>query len=60
MKPGVLPGITYGSARGMSLVEAGSYGVDTGRGNALTLGAAVFSMDDFRESLAQVTVESTF
>lgn len=54
----LLAGITYGVTRGFSLKEAARYGVAAGTANALSVGAGVFSMDDFRRVLAQVEVMS--
>lgn len=54
----LLAGITYGITHGFSLREAGRYGVAAGTANALTVGAGVFNMDDFRQVLAQVEIVS--
>jgi 1-phosphofructokinase family hexose kinase len=51
-----LAGITYGLVRGWPLVDALRYGVAAGTANALSLGAGVFTLEDFERVRAQVTV----
>jgi fructose-1-phosphate kinase PfkB-like protein len=42
--------------RGWPLVDALRYGVAAGTANALSLGAGVFTLEDFERVRAQVTV----
>jgi tagatose 6-phosphate kinase len=51
-----LAGITYGLTHGFAFEEAIKYGVAAGTANALTVGAGVFSVDDFQRVLSQVIV----
>ncbi len=53
----LLAGITYGLTYGFAFEEAMRYGVAAGTANALTVGAGVFTRDDFEQVLAGVTVE---
>lgn len=55
----LLAGLTYGITHDMSLREAARYGVAAGTANALTVGAGVFSIEDFRRVLALVEVCDT-
>ncbi len=48
-------GITYGLTHAFAFEEAIKYGVAAGTANALTVGAGVFSIEDFRRVLASVT-----
>lgn len=52
----LLAGIAYGLTNGLPLEEAARYGVAAGTANALTVGAGMFSRDDFESVLARVTV----
>ena len=52
----LLAGIAYGVTHGFSLREAARYGVAAGSANALTVGAGMFSMDDFRRILEEVEI----
>jgi tagatose 6-phosphate kinase len=52
----LLAGITYGLTHGMELPEAAMYGVAAGTANALTVGAGMFSMDDFERVLRHVII----
>jgi len=49
-------GITYGLAHGFAFEEAIKYGVAAGTANALTVGAGVFTADDFQRVLSGVTI----
>ena len=49
-------GITYGLVHGFALEEAIKYGVAAGTANALTVGAGVFTADDFRRALSGITI----
>jgi fructose-1-phosphate kinase PfkB-like protein len=49
-------GITYGLTHGFAFEEAIKYGVAAGTANALTVGAGVFTVDDFQRVLAEVSV----
>lgn len=51
-----LAGITYGLTHGFAFQDAIKYGVAAGTANALTVGAGVFTLDDFQHVLAGVTV----
>jgi tagatose 6-phosphate kinase len=51
-----LAGITYGLTRGFAFVDAVKYGVAAGAANALTVGAGVFTLDDFERVLAGVII----
>ncbi len=51
-----LAGITYGLTHGFAFQDAIKYGVAAGTANALTVGAGVFTLDDFEHVLAGVTV----
>ena len=51
-----LAGITYGLTHGFALEEAIKYGVAAGTANALTVGAGVFTVEDFQRVLSQVIV----
>jgi tagatose 6-phosphate kinase len=51
-----LAGITYGLTQGFAFEEAIKYGVAAGTANALTVGAGVFTVEDFQRVLAQVSV----
>ncbi len=50
-------GITYGLAHGFAFEEAIKYGIAAGTANALTVGAGVFTPDDFRRVLAGITID---
>jgi tagatose 6-phosphate kinase len=50
-------GITYGLTHGFAFEEAIKYGVAAGTANALTVGAGVFTAEDFQRVLAQVTIQ---
>ena len=52
----LLAGITYGVTHGFSLREAARYGVAAGTANALSVGAGMFSRDDFMHVLAQTEI----
>jgi tagatose 6-phosphate kinase len=52
-----LAGITYGLTRGFAFEEAIKYGVAAGTANALTVGAGVFTAEDFQRVLAQTTLQ---
>lgn len=52
----LLAGITYGVTHGFSLPEAARYGVAAGTANALSVGAGMFSIDDFMHVLAQTEI----
>ena len=52
----LLAGITYGVTHGFSLREAARYGAAAGTANALSVGAGVFSTDDFMHVLAQTEI----
>ena len=49
-------GITYGLTHGFAFEEAVKYGVAAGTANALTVGAGVFTADDFQRVLSGVTI----
>ena len=49
-------GITYGLTHGFAFEEAIKYGVAAGTANALTVGAGVFTVDDFRRVLSGTTI----
>ncbi len=49
-------GITFGLTHGFAFEEAIKYGVAAGTANALTVGAGVFTADDFQRVLAGVTI----
>jgi tagatose 6-phosphate kinase len=51
-----MAGITYGLTHGFAFEEAIKYGVTAGTANALTVGAGVFTIDDFQRVLADVAV----
>jgi len=51
----MVAGVTYGLTHGFAFEEAIKYGVAAGTANALTVGAGVFSVDDFQVVLAQVS-----
>ncbi len=51
----MLAGIAYGLTHSFSLEDAVKYGVAAGTANALTVGAGIFSKEDFERVLAQVT-----
>jgi tagatose 6-phosphate kinase len=53
----MLAGVTYGLTHSFSFEDAVKYGVAAGTANALTLGAGVFSLDDFDQVLSGITVE---
>jgi tagatose 6-phosphate kinase len=50
-------GITYGLTHGFAFEEAIKFGVAAGTANALTVGAGVFTSEDFQRVLAQVTIQ---
>jgi len=50
----LLAGIAYGLTRAMPLIEAIQYGVAAGTANALTMGAGIFSKQEFEQILRQV------
>ncbi|MEP6775297.1 MAG: 1-phosphofructokinase family hexose kinase [Chloroflexota bacterium] len=52
----LLAGITYGITHGFSLREAARYGAAAGTANALSVGAGMFSTDDFMHVLAQTEI----
>ncbi len=52
----LLAGITYGVTHGFSLREAARYGAAAGTANALSVGAGMFSTDDFMHVLAQTEI----
>lgn len=52
-----LAGIAYGLTHGFDFEDAVKYGVAAGTANALTLGAGVFTTEDFERVLAQVTIQ---
>ncbi len=52
----MLAGITYGLTHQFPFADTIKYGVAAGTANALTIGAGVFSYDDFERVLAGVTV----
>ena len=52
----VLAGMVYGLTHSLSLEESLKFGVAAGTANALTVGAGVFSTQDFERMLADVTV----
>ncbi len=52
----MLAGIAYGVTRGFALVEAVMFGVAAGTAIALTVGAGVFTREDFESVLAGVEV----
>jgi fructose-1-phosphate kinase PfkB-like protein len=52
----MVAGITYGLTHEFAFAEAIAYGVAAGTANALTVGAGVFSSDDFQRVLAQVNL----
>jgi tagatose 6-phosphate kinase len=49
-------GITYGLTHGFTFEDAIRYGVAAGTANALTVGAGVFTVDDFQRVLTEVSV----
>ncbi len=49
-------GIAFGLAHGFAFEEAIKYGVAAGTANALTVGAGVFTADDFQRVLSGVTI----
>jgi fructose-1-phosphate kinase PfkB-like protein len=51
-----LAGIAFGLTRGFAFEDAVRYGVAAGTANALTVGAGVFTLDDFQRVLAGVSV----
>jgi tagatose 6-phosphate kinase len=52
----MVAGIAYGLTNGLTFADSIQYGVAAGTANALTLGAGVFTMDDFQRLLTQVSV----
>jgi tagatose 6-phosphate kinase len=50
-------GITYGLTHGFAFEKAIKYGVAAGTANALTVGAGVFTAEEFQRVLAQVKVQ---
>ncbi len=52
----MLAGITYGLTHGFAFADAVKYGVAAGTANALTVGAGVFTLDDFERVLTGVTI----
>ena len=53
----LLAGITYGLTHDFTFEEAIKYGVAAGTANALTVGAGVFTREDFERVLAGTTIE---
>ena len=51
-----LAGITFGLTQGFAFEEAVRYGVAAGTANALTVGAGVFTLENFQEVLTQVSI----
>jgi tagatose 6-phosphate kinase len=49
-------GIAYGLTHGCAFEEAIKYGVAAGTANALSMGAGVFTVDDFQRVLSQVSI----
>lgn len=49
-------GMAYGLTHGLAFEESVRYGVAAGTANALTVGAGVFTAQDFQRVLAEVTV----
>ena len=52
----MVAGIAYGLTNGLTFADSIQYGVAAGTANALTLGAGVFTIDDFQRLLTQVSV----
>lgn len=52
----MVAGIAYGLTHGFAFEEAIKYGVAAGTANALTVGAGVFTADDFQRVLSGVTI----